>query len=560
MGGKESPQEDVIEKVTFELNILVCGNYVEENIKKDLKEINRADNKGKPYLKKGVHNYIKDWNYYLFPQDKKIGDNTFKFIEESITINNNYKNIIVFFTGLNDFKYQDLIYFYDNKAEIYRPNILIITDKNETISLKNLNLKKINANLIKSIEADKQLDINIHLIEVSAYYNQLGDEIGFPKNIIDINLLDKDNELMIKYSFTFNILLCGRPGCGKSTLINKILGKKKAYARKGDSTLTLRIVKYISDRYPIVFYDTPGIKEEKKGFETIQKLIKQKNESLNEEKNKIHCVFYVLNGKGERTFNDEEFDFLKSLLEQNLDIYFIVTHAESEENVNDFIGAIKVNLKQNAKKDNRLVGLTDKIYPVELEEKKGIYREFGIKEIFTTLYNKYKDYKFDQEITSNNIRYINSFFLGDIKTKEDLKKKLTALSHRIKANFKILANTLENSPSVKGTTNLSTAAIKAISKIYNQPVITNDCLNYIQSKGFTDEYHGSDNFIRMLEKMLASIFYANGPAAKEVETLSCKLINEYNFKLNDDKNFVGFLNNYNRSINYAIESLKEIND
>ena len=36
--------------------------------------------------------------------------------------------------------------------------------------------------------------------------------------------------------------------------------------------------------------------------------------------------------------------------------------------------------------------------------------------------NKYKDYKFEQEITSNNINDIKSIFLGDIKTKEDLKK------------------------------------------------------------------------------------------------------------------------------------------
>lgn len=77
-------------------------------------------------------------------------------------------------------------------------------------------------------------------------------------------------------------------------------------------------------------------------------------------KKKIHCVFYVLNGKAERTFNREEFDFLKSLLEQNLDIYFIVIHAETEENVNDFIGAIKVNLTQNANIDKRIIELKNK--------------------------------------------------------------------------------------------------------------------------------------------------------------------------------------------------------
>lgn len=147
-----------------------------------------------------------------------------------------------------------------------------------------------------------------------------------------------------------------------------------------------------------------------------------------------------------------------------------------------------------------------------------------------------------------------------IKTKEDLKKKLTALSIRAKANFKILASSLGDSPSVKGTSNLSTAAIKVISKIYNHSIVTNECLQYIQSKGFTDEYHGSDTLRRTIEKILESIFYANGLAAKEVESLASKLINVYNSELNEDKNFYGFLNNYNRSINYAIHSLKETND
>ena len=201
--------------------------------------------------------------------------------------------------------------------------------------------------------------------------------------------------------------------------------------------------------------------------------------------------------------------------------------------------------------------LKENIYPVELEDKE--FKRFGIKEIFTSLFNKYKDYKFEQEITSNNINDIKSIFLGDIKTKEDLKKKLTALSQRAKLNFKILASTLENSPSVKSV-NLSTAAIKVISKIYDNPITTDECLRYIKSHGFTDNYHDTDTFGRTLEKLFESIFYPNGPAAREVESLACSLIEEYNLKLKEDKKFYSFLNMYNRSINFAIDSLQNIQD
>lgn len=558
MGGKDYSHVDIAENVTFDLNLLICGNYVEANIAKELKDgfkqVDRHD--GRPYIKKGIHKYIKNWNYYLFSQDIDIGNKTYKFIEESITKKKDYKNIIIFFSGLNDFTYKDLIKYYDEKPEIYHCNILIITKKEEPFITQNLNLTNLNEHLIKNFEIDKDIDICIHLIEVSAYYNQLGDEIGFPKNILNEQLLEQDNKLMLKYLFTFNIVLCGKPGCGKSTLINRILGKKKAYAGKGYSSLTHRIVKYISDKYPITIYDSPGF-QERGDFERVQTLIKQKNETLNEEKNRIYCVFYVLNARTERTFNEEEIKFLISILNQNMDIYFIVTHVGKRENAINFIEVTKVNLDQNFSNDKRIEDLKKNIFPVELIEDEN-YKSFGIKEIFTSLYEKYKTHKYNQEITSNNIREINSIFLSNIKTSDNLKIKLTALSQRVKVNFKILASTLENSPSVKGTTNLSTSVIKIISKIYNHIMTTKKCLEYIQNHGYTDEYHQNDTLGKVIEKFFACIFYSNGPAAKEVASLASSLIEEYNLELNDERKFYGYLNCYNNSINYAIDSLKEI--
>lgn len=558
MGIKESSHIDIVQNVTFELNLLICGNYVEANVAKDLidgfKQIKNYN--GRPYIKEGIHKYIKNWNYYLFSQDKDIGNKTYEFIQESIKKKKDYKNIIVFFSGLIDFTYKDLIKFYDEKPEIYHCNILIITQKGEAFISQNLELKNINENLIKNFEIDNDIDIYIHLIEVSSYCNQLGDEIGFPKNILNEQLLDKDNKLMLQYLFTFNILLCGKPGGGKSTLINRILGKKKAYAGKGSSSMTYRIIKYISDKYPITIYDSPGF-QEKGDFERVQTLIKQKNETLNEERNRIHCVFYVINLRAERTFNDEEIKFLISLLNQNMDIYFIITHAGTRVNAENFIEVIKVNLDQYSNKYKRIEDLKQNIYPVELIEDEN-YKRFGIEEIFTSLYNKYKDHKYNKKITSSNISEINSIFLSDIKEKDDLKKKLTALSQRIKVNFKILASTLENSPTAKGSTNLSTSVIKIISKIYNHYITTRECLDYIQNHGYKDEFHYDDTTGEIIKKFFLCIFYSNGPAAKQVESLACSLIEEYNLELNDEKNFYGYLNIYNDSINYTIDSLKEI--
>ena len=48
----EKPQEDTVyyEKVSFELNILVCGNYIEDLIRRDLNRINELI--GKKYKKR----------------------------------------------------------------------------------------------------------------------------------------------------------------------------------------------------------------------------------------------------------------------------------------------------------------------------------------------------------------------------------------------------------------------------------------------------------------------------------------------------------------------------
>ena len=242
-----------------------------------------------------------------------------------------------------------------------------------------------------------------------------------------------------------------------------------------------------------------------------------------------------------------------------MDFYFIITHAGTKENAENFINRTRLDIRRKFPEDSRIFDLSKNIYPVELIKDKN-YESFGLKEVFSSLYNKYKNDKCDQTITSSNIKEISSIFLGDIKTKDNLKIKLTALSQRVKANFKILASTLENSPSVKGTTNLSTAMIKVISKIYDHPIITKECLDYIAKRGFTDEYHQTDTIGRTIGKFIDSIFYVNGPAAKEVEDLACSLIKDYNKELDDDKKFYGFLNNYKNSINYAIDSLEKIHD
>ena len=554
--GTEIPHEDsaYYEKIKFDLNILVCGNYNEGMILKDLKDVREED---KEYKKTGNHNLITEWKYFFFEKSKDIGEKTFKFIEHSILCDNKYNNLILFYSGLKNYSYENLLEYYDNKVKPnYHPGILIIAKQDENIILPYLN--KFNKNFIKKSTEDNLIDILINIIQFASYYNQLGDEIGFPKKFKDKILLEKDNYLMTKYLFTINILLCGRPGTGKSTLINKILGKERCYARKGKDTMTNNIIKYIHEKYPLVLYDSPGFVGAE-DIERINKLIEIKQNALNKDKNSIHCIFYVLNKNSERGFFLNEYEFISNLIKQKMDVFIVTTHAETEDKSDEYIEATKIQIFQNSNGDQNLEDLKNDIYPVELINNE-FYTRFGLKKLFGAIYERYAKEKISYEITPGNVKEIPSKFLHDILTKKNLKIYLSALSTRIKVNFKLLASSLGTDADVKGTTMLSNSVIKIISNIYNHKISTDESLEIIKYTGYTNEIESEDSFIRKIEKGFASIIYFNGPAAKEVDYIANYLINKYNREIDNDLIFYKFLNDYRIAINNAIDSFNEIND
>ena len=539
---KQADSEHFTE-LTFQLNILICGNYNTDIFKSYLDIIeNKSNNQKGNYIKYGKHKNMKDWQYYFFPTNE-IEKNTYDFIENQMILNNK-KNLILFYSG-KDYNPQKLLEFYDEKGEIYHPQFIIITESNKTFEYQNI--KKINPKFINIIPIDKNFELLIKILKICSYYNELGDEVGFPKMIIQKEIINIDSKLMSKYLFTINCVVCGRPGAGKSLFINKILRENKCLSLESEEdSLTSKIVKYIHSELPITLYDTPGFNNDKQ-IDKVEQLILDKNKNLKEQKNKIHFIFYLMNKHSSRGFSPREITFIRRLLEEKMNIYFVITHAENKSNSEDYKATVQLSLKKN-----KLTEKIENIFQIELKN-----QVFGLKELFNDLFQKYQSEKINSTIDSTNLQNIKSFFLKDIKSEEDIIGHATALSNRIINNFSLLSSSLGKGPNVKGTTMLSCAVIKIISKIYDKDITDNECLMIINMNGYKNEIENTEE---IKTNCFLSFFNPN-PAAKEIYILGKKQIKLYNKTLHNNKEkLYKYINKICQSINEAIDNLDKIKD
>ena len=139
-------------------------------------------------------------------------------------------------------------------------NIRMINPRNFTI--KNfINLeKRDNEEKIRSYI----IDIYLYFLNALFYYNNFGDDYPFieyiDKNEISLLLNELTNQNQIKQDDKdkgkglFNILIMGRPGVGKSTLVNLLCESKRSMEGKGIS-VTKYITRYVIKKYIIFILD-----------------------------------------------------------------------------------------------------------------------------------------------------------------------------------------------------------------------------------------------------------------------------------------------------------------
>ena len=291
------------------------------------------------------------------------------------------------------------------KKYVYKNKIKMFEMRN--ISIKNrLNLEKI---LNKDIVKSYILEMYLYLINAWFYYNNFGDDFAFEdlshdnlnillKELTEQQYIKPENEN--KSKVFFNILILGRPGVGKSTLVNLLCNSKRSMEGKGIN-VTRFITKYVIKEYNISIYDTPGFEFDSE-VNTIKLKIEELNEHLLKKKNQIHLVFYLLNAKSERYFYNNEKEILKILMKNKLQTFFLLTFCPDKE----FGEEIKEVVEKELKTIFYKFGQQDwdfyfknktKIFPVHLLDEMDGTKNFGLKTVLEEAYNQFENCIIDED-------------------------------------------------------------------------------------------------------------------------------------------------------------------
>jgi len=621
-----------------ELNIFTCGNS-KEIMLFNQKEI-RVGNHLEQDLDFFEENHpTNDWyfDYYLKELNADLIEKIINDIIEKHKTKRNFKNnIILIFFDLNDKndetknkiqmikeiydindknketknKIQMILEKFDKIQRIYKP-ILFFAFKKIKKELEEENKNGENQeNLIKDIIKEKKFDnyyikkyieivyynendyseIIKKLESLYCYFNNIGDLFSVLDEMIrGYNFYDGKERQNIKYTSTINILVLGRPGSGKSTLINLLLNKRKAKEGIGDS-VTKVVSKYVHDEYPLTFEDTPGFEDD----HDLGKMIKFLNDSNNifkRGKNKFHLILYIINGSNERTFIGEEVKLI-NFIEKNMKIpiFFVCTRTKNEEYARDFEEVVKMNLWQNFGNKTNLV---NHIYCCHLlNEKDGVYKRFGINKLLDGIKNFFLNEieKKENELKLNENNglfsdinvisddpYDNSTFLSGLSNPKKFEDYLRDLSSTIISEYEYLTY-LEELKKNKTQNKINDDKIK-----YNEEKIIELLIDHLalelngKSKGYTYYKRYSENILSKVDNYEVEPNKLCGSKTQDEEIKnititdeniknSIRITREYGIEATNDflkdiqsgEGFESYLNDIIKSYKTAIESLKYV--
>ncbi|GAA0582494.1 GTP-binding protein [Paractinoplanes ferrugineus] len=125
-----------------------------------------------------------------------------------------------------------------------------------------------------------------------------------------------------------NIIMAGKLGVGKSSLLNGIFGTDEAPTGVGAS-VTTRIKRYPLAGSPIAIYDTPGIELGRDHQGVIGDYLAEIRKNASDPDRRIHFALYCINSNGSR-YEDFELDVIRQLATE-LPVFVVLTQCLGPE-------------------------------------------------------------------------------------------------------------------------------------------------------------------------------------------------------------------------------------